>query len=531
MRARAWLRIGMLAALAPLVGAGVLPLDAAAEEPPGRISEKEHKRRHSKLRNAAGRWITNRKAFPSRCPTCQGKGKRMGYKRGRPAWVACKQCETRGAWVSDKHFRKVYYEMRTPAFRALPGIEASLNKQYIAARSGKPWPSIIKRYRLRDREMVDDSHGIVWFLFNASKAPTATYWIWAPKSKGGKCDWFLYDARADGPWPEGREDSTPVAAGAGRGEAMWEALPAQEAQALRQAITQARLTFRAFESQRRGRVLRIRLKPWSDTKGRSPADRVGPDAVRLMRAVYAGTTGWDRIEAEWRARWRDPYGRIDLRPTWRTQLTRSAYDAALWNTRTLEEQIRLLDWQDITHDGWQAIGGTRPSATPTQPTPAEPRPTEPTPTEPTPTEPTPTEPAPTEPTPAEPIPSEPTPAQPTPPATAPQTFELPKLTAKAQREARKGLARMKALFELAKGVHDEGVLAHRAGAHDLWQEKLSEARTHLEEIEEAWLEDVVAHMPGADEGEQDAVANEHFGEVWDDIYKLKAMVRKMSALR
>ncbi len=513
-----------LAVLFCLLGASGHVTPAAAEEAPARISEKEHKRRHSKLRTMAGRWITQRKAFPSRCPMCQGRGKRMGSKNGRPTWVACKQCATRGAWVSKKHYQAVYYDMRTPAFRALPGIQDQLGRQYTAARSGRPWPSLIKRYRLRDREMVDDTHGVVWFLFNASKTPTATYWIWSAKAGGTSGTWCLYDARSDGPWPEGDEDEAPVASGSERSTPVWETLEPEEASGLRQAITQARLTFRAYEFVKRGSLLLIRLKPWSDTKGRKPADRVGPDAVRLMRAIFTVASGWDRVESEWRAQWRDAYGRIDLKPTWIAGMTRSQHDAVLWNTKTLEEQIQLIDWKDVPHDGWESVQGTRPTPAPVKPL------------EPTPDEPTPTEPGPDEPTPEEPAPDRPAPTpQPTPPVqpppTAPESFELPKLTAKAQREANKGLARMKALFDLAKEAHNEGVVAHGSGSHDFWQEKLSEARTHLEEIEEAWLEDVVAHMPGADEGTKDAVANENFGDIWDDIYKLKAMVRKMSALR
>ena len=113
----------------------------------------------------------------------------------------------------------------------------------------------------------------------------------------------------------------------------------------------------------------------------------------------------------------------------------------------------------------------------------------------------------------------------------PEVFELPTPNAKALRDGGKGIARMQALFKLAVKAHDEGVEAHAGGAHDVWQEKLAEARTHLEEIEETWLQEVVQSMPGGDEGTQDAVANEHFGEIWDTVYKLKAMVRKMSASR
>jgi hypothetical protein len=90
---------------------------------------------------------------------------------------------------------------------------------------------------------------------------------------------------------------------------------------------------------------------------------------------------------------------------------------------------------------------------------------------------------------------------------------------------------MKELLQTARAAHDEGVTAHREGAHDMWQEKLAEARSHLAEIERVWSEEVVASMPGRDEAERDEVANEHFGDVWNEVYELKAVVRKTSTLR
>ena len=125
----------------------------------------------------------------------------------------------------------------------------------------------------RDRAMVGDRHGIVWFLFNASKSPTATYWIWAPTRPGGKADWCLYDARSDGPWPTTADDTdnAPIQPGTTLRAPVWEALTPEESRAVRQAITQSRITFRAFETLKRGSTLRIRLKPWADAKGRGAA--------------------------------------------------------------------------------------------------------------------------------------------------------------------------------------------------------------------------------------------------------------------
>jgi hypothetical protein len=85
------------------------------------------------------------------------------------------------------------------------------------------------------------------------------------------------------------------------------------------------------------------------------------------------------------------------------------------------------------------------------------------------------------------------------------------------------------LYAAAKAFYEEAETARKEGAHDLFQEKLEEARTLLGEIEDVWQSKVVAAMPGRDDGEREELANEHFGDVWDDIYKLKGIVRKISA--
>jgi hypothetical protein len=90
---------------------------------------------------------------------------------------------------------------------------------------------------------------------------------------------------------------------------------------------------------------------------------------------------------------------------------------------------------------------------------------------------------------------------------------------------------MRELLESARVAQAEGLEAHRAGGFDTYQEKLEEARAWLAELEEVWLEEVVAHMPGADDWDRDAVANEHFGEIWGEVDPVKAAVRKSSALR
>lgn len=516
-----WGRRLARAAVLALVALSIAP-PGGAEEGVGPLGEKERVTRRAKLRSAAGRWITHRKRFPSRCPLCQGSGKTVARKGRRLVRVTCHQCDGQGAWLSKKDYRAAYYDMRSPDFQALPGIRDALGEQYRLASQGQPWPTKIDRYRIRSWELVDDTHGIVWFLLNASKSPVSSFWIWIPKegaTRASQGAWCLYDNRADGAWPAEPEEEAPAAPRRDDGTT-WEPAGPDSARTLRTAVGAARITFRAFEFLDRGTTLRIRLKPWADPAGRLPLDRIGPDATRLLPAVLAADPRWNRVESEWRVPWHNVTGRTLLKPAWIASLSRGALEASDWDARTLEGRIQMLEWQRVEHVGWrlEAAAPAPAPAPPPTPEPEEPAP------------PAPEEPAPPAPPPVLPPPATP-PAPPQPPPAEPEGLELPEPSAKALRDAREGVAHMREVFRRAVAAHDEGLLARKNGAYDLWQEKLSEARAHLDEVEDIWMSEVAGALPGRDEAERDAVANEHFGEIWDEIDRLKAMVRKMSAMR
>jgi hypothetical protein len=103
------------------------------------------------------------------------------------------------------------------------------------------------------------------------------------------------------------------------------------------------------------------------------------------------------------------------------------------------------------------------------------------------------------------------------------------MTPDAKKKGEAGVARMRELFTAVKAVYDEAQQA-RESSTDVYQEKLSEVRARLGEIEEVWQTQVVPAMPGRDDGERDELANEHFGAVWTEIDALKSIVRKLSRI-
>ena len=499
-------RIGLLAALLTLACA----LPASAEPRPEEIDAKERGRRERRLGIIALRYMTARKRYPSRCPRCQGSGKWRTRRGQRFFLTECKQCAGNGAWVSDKHYRIVHYDMRTPAFRKLPGIKDLLDNEYRAARAGKPWPRRIARIRIKDVELIDATHAVAWVGIDADKVPTETRWIWIVPEGKKKGDWFAYDARSDGRWPgedaRGQYETMPTGG--------WDALAPDEHRAVRQAVAEARLVFRSIEYRKRGGCLLVRLVPRDAYRGARALAYVGGDAVKLTRSIFGRITDWREVETEWLTEWTDPWDRVATKPAWWAALSRAQYTSTRWQELEPQAAIDVLRWRKMEHPNWTPVsegeeeeeerqeqgqdqdqdreGGQGTGKGPERRAP---------------------------PPPVEPEPE------------IDPNFEIPELSNSQRKAGDKALAKIQTLFERAKKVNQEGAQARQEGAHALWQEKLAEVRSILGEIEDVWNEEIVPAMPGGDDMERDLVANHYFGDVWGDLDRLKAMVRKVSSAR
>ena len=480
------------------------------------LPEKERKKRLSKLRRAAIDWIGHRRKFPIDCPMCQGRGMMQRNIRRRVRWVKCTQCEGHKKWIPPKHYKAAYYDLRSPDFQKLPGIKDVLTEQYKLAEQGKPWPTPIRRYRWGGHALVDAEHGVAFFLYGAAKVPTETRWIWRPvPGKKNRFRWYLYDARADGPWPTGSEDAR--APSEMPADGLWEPLSTAEHGEVREAVVAARISFRSFEYQKRGGTLRVKLKPLDTKDERAPEERIAGDAVRLTRTVLLGTSHWPTVRCDWYVDWCDDFGNTLLKPTWVSSLDRATHEGTVWSELGPEQQVQRLSWQQVRNPGWTL--SRVHEAPPPEPEPEPPSPTEP------------SERTPTQPEPAPPPPVVEPPPPPPEPVAEPEPAEIPELDSTTKRRAQKHMDKMLALYAQAQVAHDEGLEARKNGAHDLWQEKLAEARSIIGEIEETWEKEMVPCMPGTSDIDKDATANHHYGEIWDEVYALKAVVRKLSRAR
>ncbi len=484
----------------------MLALDTSAEESQ-RITSKERKQRLSKLRTVSNKWYFERKRFPIECPRCKGTGTETIVGRGVRR-IKCRQCDGRKLWIGNKSYRKVYYEMKSPAFQALPGIKDTLTKQFIAARRGRPWPSRFKRYRFKGTELVDDTHGIARWVLGHNKRPTESKWIWVPNEPGGKKgQWYLYDPRADGPWPERSLAPEPLP--------VWQDVSQDEHKVLRAAIGNARLTFTSFEYARQGGRILVRLSATEDADGRPPVERVGPDAIRLARWVLTADTQWQALRCEWHIPWKNMSGLIELKPAWISEITRERFEETNWHALDRRAQIERFQWQNIRHEGWApCLADPEPKPEPEP----EPQPE-------------------ARPEPEQRPEPEPRPEPESQPFVAPPPIEpesggaVPELSRSQRKNAEQAIARMRALFQEATDLYNESVQAKQAGVLDLWQEKMAEARSRMGELTDVWNDEIVLKMPHNWDWDEDQVADHYFGEIWNDVNKLKAILRKTGHAR
>lgn len=168
-------------------------------EPPG-LSEADARRMKKEIRARVKEWWRHRKRLAVPCPECKGSGK-VRWKGGRSGpLVACPKCDARKTYVDEEEYRRCFFEMLTPAFRLQKEIEDRLDREYEAACRGKPFPVVVKRYTLKEIELVDASHAFAYVERNRESVARPQRWILA-KEPGEEPTWFVFDAAADGPWP------------------------------------------------------------------------------------------------------------------------------------------------------------------------------------------------------------------------------------------------------------------------------------------------------------------------------------------
>lgn len=322
-----------------VLGAVALPASRAEEAP---CSERELKSRKAKLRPRASEWWRTRKRLVFVCPQCKGQGK---VRAGRRRIVDCPKCDGNRKVVDAKRYRKLYYDMRSPAFRKQEGIQDRLTREYESARTGSPFPESITKYHIDEVELVGERHGLVHVEENREEVARPQRWVWAEDEKG-RCTWCLWDEAADGPWAK-----EPTGTGAAANEKPPLSAPPEIRQLVVEMLEASLTAFVPREVLLQGDTLVLRLLARPGADAEEGNDLIGSDGVALVRALFP-LLEHPSIRADWYMNWRDDLGRTEIRPKWTSELTRERHDRVVWDNLSEIEQVRVLQWETYEHDGW-----------------------------------------------------------------------------------------------------------------------------------------------------------------------------------
>ncbi len=312
----------------------------------GTCSEAELKSRTTKLRRRASAWWRTRKRLVFGCPQCKGQGK---VRAGRRRIVDCPKCDGHRKVVDAKRYRKLFYDMRSPAFRRIDGIQDRMTAEYEAARTGSPWPTEIEKYHIHDVELVGERHGLVHVERNREDVAKPQRWVWAEDDRE-RCDWYLWDEAADGRWVGEAGEPGGPAGGAAGGTPPLTAPP--EIRQLVVEMLEASLTaFVPREVLVQGDTLLLRLVARPGADAEEGNDLIGADGVALVRALFPVLPN-PTIRADWYMNMRDELGRTEIRPKWTSVLTRERHDRVVWENLSGIERTRMLQWTTYDQDGW-----------------------------------------------------------------------------------------------------------------------------------------------------------------------------------
>lgn len=183
-----------LVALALLVGCGIVAAPASACGPaPACAAAPDRKAAEQKLFSRATGWVNARKSLKKECWQCNGVGKGTGN--------GCTNCV--GGWAfSPKDFTKVYFDIRSPAWRSRPQATNEFDQAFERLKSGTLTGFALTSARPVKIEMVDDTHAFVRVTESTKQGELNVEHKWIFVATGtNTSEWFLYEPSVDGPWP------------------------------------------------------------------------------------------------------------------------------------------------------------------------------------------------------------------------------------------------------------------------------------------------------------------------------------------
>jgi hypothetical protein len=306
------------------------------------------------LENAAKRWAGQRTSLVGSCSTCGGKGYYAVMRAGPGGGFVrepCYRCDEKGWTLNASAYRALEWDMRSPAFRAVPGQEARMDGEFRRARAAPLCPDKYTSYTLVESALADREHGTVTLRFMPGKVPWETRWIRAEEPVG-KLGWFLYDESIDPPWPEPPPEAHVPPPPPPPPPPLAPLAPEKEKLVFQTVAGLANPAFKLEAASMRGTWLVLTLSPLPGERGAQPETRAGSSAVAVARALLPLPEAWHGLTCVWKTLWRDAAGRAELRPAFTSHLSREKFKRVDWAGLTDKEQVALFDWESHGNAGW-----------------------------------------------------------------------------------------------------------------------------------------------------------------------------------
>lgn len=318
----------------------ISPMSARAEDapPPAPAPKPAERLLIERLKDRALEWMNARRQMLITCPTCDGYG---ATRWQRP----CGSCGGSGRKYAKDSGRKVFHDMRSPAWRARASAKDEAGQEFGALKIGDAATVSPKSWRWVSGELVDDTHGLSVIVEGSGTAVTTRRWVLA--TENGRATWFLWTEVADGPWPAGRaapEEPAP------------EPLPKPLELELTAALHKTPATYRPRRMEQAAGVLVLTLAPPDGPKRPTDATIV-TDAIAYARAVLGGfPSQWTAVRLRFLARFQDRFGERSDLPVWRAGMDAETYRKVRWENLTETQAWDLFDRAPEQHDGWTLIG-------------------------------------------------------------------------------------------------------------------------------------------------------------------------------
>lgn len=328
----------VLISLALLGGDRSAGAEGPASTPPGPPAVDLAARTRA-LEERAKAWWSDRRKLVGSCPQCIGSGK----VRWRRQWMDCPKCDGRKRYVPPDVYRRLFYEVRSPAFRLMDGIRDKVEAAYKEA-NGSAWPMDVNRFRIERVVLVDPTRGEAWVAENDDTTARPQRWIWAEEK--GKGSWWLWDEGADGAWPSAAS-AAPAAEAAGAPLSLMESA---DLEAAFKGLSTLGHTLAG--AARTGSTLLLTLDTKPVGGGIDLNARATPDLRSIGKALWSGPSPWSEIRWTFRARYRDRFGGVEPRAYLTARILRADFERIRWENLTPEEQLALFAPENPAHEGW-----------------------------------------------------------------------------------------------------------------------------------------------------------------------------------